>query len=419
MLDEDDPGWIHRDKLARIESRELQAAGIILPRNRAYSKTGRSNRSRETSASGTGQRGQQRRPHVERGQSHAEEDLDQERDMRTDGAEGNAAWDLRSPEEIEADNSYAYDRSILVKGASKIPLAMTSRLPVPMDYVTRDKPAQRQKSGAWGSDGENASIEYPRPPPRAASVEPEAPQPSTAPVLLPPPPKAQRDSGGGGSTPGKRNTQSATHSPTKNGPGNVRKSNTTAKFPPISSQHGSNGRPKTRSGSTSQSRPVTRGTGEVKRPEGDPPWLATMFKPDPRLPPDQQLLPTVAKRLAQENWEKEGKGGTCWDRNFRPLNGEELRRQELPPSPTKSQGDELNVEIPPPDQRKASGEWPLKSPDKEGRPSTAGGYSTMPKISNQPLPKQAPVIEPNPPKVEQMESEEQKKNGGCGCCIVM
>ena len=46
---EDDPGWIHRDKLARIESRELQAAGIILPRTRAYS---RRDMSREASATG-------------------------------------------------------------------------------------------------------------------------------------------------------------------------------------------------------------------------------------------------------------------------------------------------------------------------------------------------------------------------------
>src|SRR5690349_12867032 len=46
---EEDPGWIHRDKLARIESRELQAAGIIIPRTRAYS---RRDRSREPSATG-------------------------------------------------------------------------------------------------------------------------------------------------------------------------------------------------------------------------------------------------------------------------------------------------------------------------------------------------------------------------------
>ncbi|BFZ55706.1 hypothetical protein PYCC9005_002747 [Savitreella phatthalungensis] len=37
---------------------------------------------------------------------------------------------------------------------------------------------------------------------------------------------------------------------------------------------------------------------------GPPPWLSK-FAPDPRLPPDQQLLPTVARELARERWAKE------------------------------------------------------------------------------------------------------------------
>ena len=27
--------------------------------------------------------------------------------------------------------------------------------------------------------------------------------------------------------------------------------------------------------------------------EGDPPWMVSAYTPDPRLPPDQQLLPTA------------------------------------------------------------------------------------------------------------------------------
>jgi len=42
----------------------------------------------------------------------------------------------------------------------------------------------------------------------------------------------------------------------------------------------------------------------VNRPEGDAPWLATMFKPDPLLPPDQQMLPTHAKKLALQRGER-------------------------------------------------------------------------------------------------------------------
>jgi hypothetical protein len=34
-------------------------------------------------------------------------------------------------------------------------------------------------------------------------------------------------------------------------------------------------------------------------PEGDPPWMASMYKPDPRTPPDEQILPTHAKLMLQ------------------------------------------------------------------------------------------------------------------------
>lgn len=39
------------------------------------------------------------------------------------------------------------------------------------------------------------------------------------------------------------------------------------------------------------------------RPEGDAPWLAEMYKPDPRLPQEEQIIPTHAKRLAREKVE--------------------------------------------------------------------------------------------------------------------
>lgn len=39
-------------------------------------------------------------------------------------------------------------------------------------------------------------------------------------------------------------------------------------------------------------------------PQGPPPWLSK-FQPDPTLPSDQQLLPTVAKKLARERASKE------------------------------------------------------------------------------------------------------------------
>lgn len=43
-------------------------------------------------------------------------------------------------------------------------------------------------------------------------------------------------------------------------------------------------------------------------PSGTPPWLGN-FQPDPRLPADQQMLPTVAKKLAMEKWTSDGGKG--------------------------------------------------------------------------------------------------------------
>jgi hypothetical protein len=144
----------------------------------------------------------------------------------------------------------------------------------------------------------------------------------------------------------------------------------------------------------------------MKRPEGDPPWLATMYKPDPRLPPDQQLLPTVAKRLQQEQWEKEGKFGNAYDTSFRPLNDEEFQPQ---PEAIRQENEVSEQDS----------EWPLRSPKSPtlstGRPGTAGGYSTMPKIST-PVIEQAPS--PKPP-IRVQEPPEDAKKGGCGCCAIM
>jgi len=113
-----------------------------------------------------------------------------------------------------------------------------------------------------------------------------------------------------------------------------------------------------------------------------------MYKPDPRLPPDQQLLPTVAKRLQQEQWEREGKFGNAYDTNFRPLNDEELRT----PEPAHNADGEQKPED--------GGDWPLRSPKSPAlstsRPGTAGGggsYSTMPKINGTPQ----GINLPNPP----------------------
>ncbi|OBT61788.1 hypothetical protein VE03_09083 [Pseudogymnoascus sp. 23342-1-I1] len=376
---EDDPGWIHRDKLARIESRELQAAGIILPRTRAYS---RRDRSREASATGL-HRNEQHPAKQQRVESPTAEELE---DDDTTG------WDPRTPEEIAADNNSSYrDYGSLSKGSSKIPLALTSPAPIPWEYLERDAPMQRSRSAVWGA--EDDSIAYPTPRAKASSEEPHIqPTPTTT-------PSAPKRFASADSSPKK----SANATPTNR---KMSATSVTSK-PPITHQ-----KHKARSGSNS--RPTTRsGEGPIKTPEGDPPWLASMYKPDPRLPPDQQLLPTVARRLQQEQWEKEGKFGNVYDRDFRPLNDDEIKMPEPAAVAPEEQPEAKQEELLP--------QWPLRkarSPE-PSRPGTSSGYSTMPRIQNAPSRIQSPMLAQFPVHPFEPEQAPEKKKKGCGCCVVM
>jgi hypothetical protein len=141
--------------------------------------------------------------------------------------------------------------------------------------------------------------------------------------------------------------------------------------------------------------------------------MVSAYQPDPRLPPDQQLLPTVARRLQQEKWEREGKFGNVYDRDFRPLNDEEFARppEKNDPMQQDEPGDE---------------EWPLKSmPRSPGPPPNS--YTTMPKITDlptaSPLPSpRHPIAQAPPFPVVRPPPEPQdaaKEKGGCGCCLVM
>ncbi|ELR05292.1 hypothetical protein VC83_08245 [Pseudogymnoascus destructans] len=373
---EDDPGWIHRDKLARIESRELQAAGIILPRTRAYS---RRNRSRDTSATGL-HRNEQHPVKQQRVESPTAEELEDD----------DSGWDPRTPEEIAADANPSYrGYGSLSKGSSKIPLALTSPAPIPWEYLERDAPIQRSRSAVWG--GEDDSIANPLPRAKASSEEPLfQPTPTTT-------PSAPKRFASTDSSPKK----SANATPTNR---KMSATSVTSK-PPLTQQ---TQKQKGRSGSNS--RPTTR-SGEIKTPEGDPPWLASMYKPDPRLPPDQQLLPTVARRLQQEQWEKEGKFGNVYDRDFRPLNDDEIKMPEAAAVAPEEQPEAKQEELP---------QWPLRkarSPE-PSHSGTSSGYSTMPRIQNAPPSRiQSPMLAQFP--VHGFQPEVPEKNKGCGCCVVM
>lgn len=395
--DEEDPEhsrWIHRDKLARIESQELQAAGIVLPRARASSKSSKSSRRDHSRDQSNGFRSEQAQ---KRKRIEEEPSPDQE-------IEEAEAWDLRLPEEAEEDPGYM-DASGGVKGVSRIPVLKTSPLPIPMEHLERDTILPRKQGGSITPEDDRISIPKSRGRSQSIKVLEDATATPTPATKAPPTSSPQKK------TPAVKKGARAASAPQKPKP-----------KPGHSRDTNSGQRPTTRSGDLGPS-------NSVKRPEGDPPWLASMYKPDPRLPPDQQLLPTVAKRLQQEQWEKEGKFGNAYDTSFRPLNDEAISSPIAPSTPITPntanivpQTARLVVERP---EERLSAEWPLKAPKSPalstGRPGTATrveSYSTMPKVTGTPQ-GVGPLPSPKPPIRMELPPKDSKKKGGCGCCVVM
>lgn len=394
-LAEDNSKWIHRDKLARIESEELQAAGIILPRpSRSRSKSQTRSRREQSQDKPNGRT---RAPTGGTDQLGARSRKNSENVMepKTPDISSVPSWDLRLPEEIaEQDGGYFVPSG---KG-SKIPVAKTSPVPIPVEHIERDTPMVRRRDG---SPGEEDSISYPKLRNRSGSLG--NPVNGTTPVLA---------------------KRSATDMSPKKPAAGARKPSVPGK-----PANGAAGRPRTRNGSGKDSssggattRPTTR-SGELspgsKQPEGEPPWMVSAYRPDPRLPPDQQLLPTVARRLQQEKWEKEGKFGNVYDKEFRPLTDEGFLK---PPELTERSAPEE------PRNEKAE-EWPLR-PEPPRSPGVqagrTGSYSTMPKINDlppspMPSPRHPPGQQSRAPSIVRVPDapETTKEKGGCGCCIVM
>ncbi|KFA69112.1 hypothetical protein S40285_00013 [Stachybotrys chlorohalonatus IBT 40285] len=396
--DDDHSKWIHRDKLAKIESEELQAAGIFIPKTRASSK----------------QRRDRSQSRLRRGTDASEQSHNRSRKNSLAVEQRNLEisppiWDLRTPEEIaEEESTDAYFTQNGGKGASRIPVAKTSPAPIPADYLERANLAARKLP----DDPEDETILYPKTRSRSvsASVRDADANDMAATSRHP----------GLDASPRKNTTSSRKPSGTK--PGTGRPKTGTGKGRDAS--NGSGTRPSTRSGDLSG----------AKQPEGDPPWMVNSYKPDPRLPPDQQLLPTVARRLQQEQWEKEGKFGNIYDKDFRPLNDNVF----LKPPEAEKRASEENQE----NEHSQQDGWPLKPEAAAKSPSLRqGSYSTMPKIADK-SPLSSPMASPRMPNTPQQfqspqqpklqaqatpatpaaqdpQNEKQDKDGGCGCCVVM
>ncbi|KAI1190216.1 hypothetical protein F5B17DRAFT_105397 [Nemania serpens] len=379
--DDENSKWIHRDKLAKIESQELQAAGIVLPKPRTQSRSRRDrshSRRRGTTDS--------EQPYIPMSRKNSDLGHDRSPDAEVTN------WDLRRPEEIAEDPGEYWISRGSTKG-TRIPVAKVSPAPIPSDYIDRDAPVQRKSSFPHFDD--EASIAYPKSRSRSgSSANALDDSPNSQPVK-----RSVTDGSPKKSTAAPRKTSAPTKSTTQ-------------------------GRPKTRNGptqrGTSATRPSTR-SGDIspRAPEGDPPWLISAYQPDPRLPPEQQLLPTVAKRLQQEKWEQEGAFGSVYDKEFRPLNTDTFAK----PS---------GSEKPQDTERPQQDEWPLKPEVRVPTPSRPGtsSYSTMPKIQDTPTmtplgsprPMQqnrtstsAVVKIPDPPE----QTGEKGEKDGCGCCVVM
>ncbi|KAK0626757.1 hypothetical protein B0T14DRAFT_423758 [Immersiella caudata] len=421
VYDDENSKWIHRDKLARIESQELQAAGIYLPRPR--------DRDRESVRSKSQNRAKREpAPDHSNGQPRAvsgpEQPSSRSRknsaatsDPKTPDASSSPSWDLRLPEEIEEEGEGYW---ISVGGrASRIPVAKVSPVPIPSEQLERDKLLVRKRDS---SPSEEDAITYPKPRARSGSTGNALAKTPTNGTLSQPTPQPSKPV-----------------SPKKGAAAAGPRKPSGAKLP-----NGTAGRPKTRGGPSKDStssgggtRPSTRSgerelsIGSSKQMEGEPPWMVSAYRPDPRLPPDQQLLPTVAKRLQQEKWMREGKFGNVYDKEFRPLTDDGFLKRPEPehaPEQDEEQAHDEKAERHERDEREErgnmAGDWPLRA---ESKPARSSSYSTMPRISDKPpmspLPSPRPPSQQQPPasviRVQDAPEDPPQKKTGCGCCVVM
>lgn len=435
-MDEPDEGWIHRDKLREIEIQEMEQAGMRIrqPRRSGSAGPGASQRSSSRSMSRNGVRratsreqlnespvddagyGEFKRKRVSTiPAADASEEQEAEYDHRNDS-------ELRTLEELAAPS---YRQHSGRPSTSRIPISKVSPVPVPHSMVDRDSPLPRSRHGSNGAwSGNWDELQYARRA-RSGSVGSQ--------VLL---------DDDGYRTPSRPASSHLRTSPEdrtglSHSPPKARVPNKEA---PISGARKASGAPsvstnankaRTRSG-TAGGRPPSSGGPKhpINRPEGEAPWIANMYKPDPRLPPDQQMLPTHAKRMAQEQWDPESPPKE--EQNINP--GADTQRPDLeqprpspkPTSPTK--------ELHSPNPQDGSS-WPL-SPDPRSdtgsRPGTSGGYRITPTISTHPTLPRNPTSEKvdtmphNPtPRVPDFDKEEEEEAGpkqkkkGCMGCVVM
>ena len=440
--EEPDEGWIHRDKLREIEIQEMEQAGMRIrqPRRSGSTGPGASQRSTSRSMSRSGLRRPASREQM--GESPVEEpgygefkrkrvsmipaaDASEEREAEFHHQNDS---ELRTLEELAAPQP-GYRQHSGRPSTSRIPISKISPVPVPNAMVDRDSPLPRSRHGSTNWSGNWDDMQYAG---RARSGS------MGSQVLL---------DDDGYRTPS-RPVSSHIRADDRNGAGPYSHSPQKARVPnkdaPISGGRKTSGprpptananKPRVRSGASGMMIRPPSSSGPrnpINRPEGDAPWLASMYKPDPRLPPEEQMLPTHAKRLAQE----EGIDVKTVDINdgaYAPvLNTQQHtleqpsseKQQHLSPtagSPTKSTH---TLDAP---------AWPLggetTNEPTSPRPGTSGGYRITPVITSRPSVQKNSTSEkdittphnptPRVPDFDKDEDELPKKKKGCMGCVVM
>lgn len=456
-LDDEDPErsrWIHRDKLALIESQEMREAGIkIPPPGRSGSKSNDTRVNHRESSREPSRDRYRNGLHSNDLDSEQAKSLTLHRQEREDERPPNGTQesDVKTTEETSPEPHLAvnsappYRQQGLRVSSSRIPVPKSSASPLPQGNTERQAVFTRRRgtSGNW-SGGDEDGTAYSKVRGRSHSVGSQ--------VLLDDGEPVNDDTDQSvcitnhdspSTSPTKRHVSKAGQSPSTNARKatnalrNASDSQKSRSPQTIASRSSPGQRPKSRSGL--ESRPATA----INRPEGEAPWLATMYKPDPRLPPEQQLLPTHAKRLQQEREGGPGSRDLGLGSGLAPEHddaghlavhtGDGLQR---PPSSSP----EANVGKDEKERPSHEPAWPLKgSPMKEngspvGGVNDHGGYSTIPKMQSAPTPPVGPTQSPKigqrplqPQSRQEKALEEKDKKGGegrkkergCACCVVM
>lgn len=437
----EDEGWIHRDKLREIEIQEMEQAGMRVRQPRRSGSAGPSagRRSNSRSMSRTGMRRQMSKEQLSESPvddngygefkrkrvstipaADASEEQEAEYDHRND-------TELRSLEELAA-NQPSFRQHSGRPSTSRIPVSKVSPVPVPYAMVDRDSPLPRSRHGSNRYSGNWDELQYARKA-RSGSVGSQ--------VLLdddgyrtPSRPASSHMRGSLEDRSGLSHSPPKARMPSKDAPtSGARKASGGRPLGPNAVK------PRARSGTTG-ARPASSGgpKNPINRPEGEAPWIASMYKPDPRLPPDQQMLPTHAKRMAQEQGGPDAHAGAQRDdeKSETRLDAQQPgfdAQQRLSPkigSPVKEKHS--------PNPEEGSG-WPLagdkRSDPGSPRPGTSGGYRITPTISTHPgLPRnptsEKDVTTPhNPtPRIPDFDKDDEEEEGpkrkkGCMGCVVM